>query len=432
MYLPPDSGQLVLNFSKAKSSQKKPGRPRGPQKSLTELMTLRKANAALEETNVRLKEQLEAQIANKIDVQAKLDAEITRMMGLEQECEALRQEVYRWRHLQQGLEDRLRGRGTCREFIDPRIDKLEDLRRDNERMKGELEKFRRSQVELEEKAAAARADLKRSRDEQIKVHAESIDQRSREMAEKEEIVVRLEHCKREGEATKARLEAERTASGTRHQPEEICKALHDADVKGRSESARWNEEEKAPQSVIKVEEVTIPSLQQEASSKTLNRDPEPSKVSRRGSEASLGCASTTIWVSESNRGISLGKRKRASSRSPICKDDISVHIVVDSEVTSVDETSKGRQTFPSPLFTQPKIKLQSKAELRTQLGILPVHVRKDITTTTRRKTRSAHKLEPVSPPASPGLCKAPESLTDGDGGSKSKSGGADEGGLGFL
>ncbi|KAJ8080147.1 hypothetical protein PM082_016975 [Marasmius tenuissimus] len=431
MYLPPDSGQLVLNFSKAKSSQKKPGRPRGPQKSLTELMTLRKANAALEETNVRLKEQLEAQIANKIDVQAKLDAEITRMTGLKQECEALRQEVYRWRHLQQGLEDRLRGRGTCREFIDPRIDKLEDLRRDNERMKGELEKFRRSQVELEEKAAAARADLKRSRDEQIKVHAESIDQRSREMAEKEEIV----DCVWDPPPTRRYIVVGHhfpdSVAEVPFLSQEICKALHDADVKGRSESARWNEEEKAPQSVIKVEEVTIPSLQQEASSKTLNRDPEPSKVSRRGSEASLGCASTTIWVSESNRGISLGKRKRASSRSPICKDDISVHIVVDSEVTSVDETSKGRQTFPSPLFTQPKIKLQSKAELRTQLGILPVHVRKDITTTTRRKTRSAHKLEPVSPPASPGLCKAPESLTDGDGGSKSKSGGADEGGLGF-
>ncbi|KAK1225733.1 hypothetical protein PQX77_011310 [Marasmius sp. AFHP31] len=113
---------------------------------------------------------------------------------------------------------------------------------------------------------------------------------------------------------------------------EISKALHDADVKNRSESARWIEEEKASQNVFKDEAATIPSPQK-ASPTISIRDPEPSRKAKRwGSEALLGSVPTTIRVSDSDRGISLEKRKRVSSRSPTSKDDcISVPIPVDSE-----------------------------------------------------------------------------------------------------
>ncbi|KAK1217702.1 hypothetical protein PQX77_019650 [Marasmius sp. AFHP31] len=104
------------------------------------------------------------------------------------------------------------------ESLTPTHHNLEDLKRDNERMEDEIVKLCHSQVELKEKAAAARANLERFRDEQIKVHAEFMDQRDRERVERDEIVARLEYCKREREAAEARLEAKRNAPNkTRHQ-----------------------------------------------------------------------------------------------------------------------------------------------------------------------------------------------------------------------
>ncbi|KAL0069183.1 hypothetical protein AAF712_003871 [Marasmius tenuissimus] len=199
----------------------------------SEVAALQRTNADLEETVKNLTEQLEAQRADQADVQARLDAEINRTSELDQECEELWQNEYHWCRLRGRSEEKLRGRDEDKrkvgelelmlnelnginqahqEYIKAKDDELEDLKRVNKHLKGELEGYYRSQLEFEKKAEIARTDLETFMDEQSKVQAALMDQRDRVRAERDDIMANFEYCMRERDTIKAKLEVERARS----------------------------------------------------------------------------------------------------------------------------------------------------------------------------------------------------------------------------
>ncbi|KAJ8080146.1 hypothetical protein PM082_016974 [Marasmius tenuissimus] len=398
----------------------------------SEVAALQRTNADLEETVKNLTEQLEAQRADQADVQARLDAEINRTSELDQECEELWQNEYHWCRLRGRSEEKLRGRDEDKrkvgelelmlnelnginqahqEYIKAKDDELEDLKRVNKHLKGELEGYYRSQLEFEKKAEIARTDLETFMDEQSKVQAALMDQRDRVRAERDDIMANFEYCMRERDTIKAKLEVERARS-THSQQElaEVHEALYIADLKTRSEYARRLSEQAALrfQSIAKDQEATILSLQEAIACLADSSLQASASGSRLASPSSSPRSDSTV-------GSALGKRKRVSSRpsSP------------DQHVTA----SNGAQNL-SPLFTPAEIEYKGKADLGTRPRIPSVQSRRAHTAANScQETRKSTGMESMSPLAPPGTCSTSTgSLTDEDNGPKSNL----SGGLGLL
>ncbi|KAK1216257.1 hypothetical protein PQX77_021131 [Marasmius sp. AFHP31] len=429
----------VLDF---KTTSSLPSRLDEPHIPSSEVETLQKTNAVLEETIKNLKEELKARRAENADVQARLDAEIVRTTELDRECEELWRDDYHWRRLRRRFEEKLRGREedkrkveklelminelkgihqecdaekqAYQERIKAEDDEFEDLKRVYEHLKGEIERYCRLRFEFEKKVEIARTDLETFMDEQGKVpEAALMDQSDRARAERDDILANFEYCVRERDTIKAKLEAERVSRSTylnQHQLAEIHKALYIADLKSRSDSyARHLSEQAALQSVAKDQEAnTILSLQGAIACLA------DSSLQTDSASQSRLAPSHRAPRSNSKAGSALGKRKRVSSRpsSP------------DHQVSVSEETQD-----LSPLFTPAEAEYKGKADLGIRPKLPPLQSRRpDIAAKSRQEARST-RMDPASPPAPSGTFFTPaDSLTDGDNGPKSTL----SGGLGFL
>ncbi|KAK1217701.1 hypothetical protein PQX77_019649 [Marasmius sp. AFHP31] len=411
----------------------------------TELAVSQRSYAELEVENEQLKKELEAERANRANIQGKLDAEIIRTTELNQECEQLRRDDYHLHRLQRRLQEKLRGREedrrkveelevaikelnsihqerggalqACQEANEARNGELEDSKQENAHLKGELGRLRKSLVGHKEKAESARADLERFSYEQHRIHTVLRDQRNRARVERDILVVKLESCKRGREAVRAELQDERTASAQiRRQLAECREALNDIEFRYQSEHSRWMNEKKTLQAIARDQEATILSLQgahpsvssptpsasrsrptlsppprRDAadSSNTAGRDLKSSRANHLGPKVSLKPVPNTRQASsESNHDISLGKRKRITSRSSSDADEQHVSSnLIDSNEGVTEDTSQDRRT-PLPPLTSPEMKPEDNTRLRTRRKTLPTQDRRaEPAPSTRRETK---------------------------------------------